>query len=113
MSAIPDPALEALWKNVLDRWNDDRAHGAFLDHCQAADQLVEAAVRYRGMTGDRERSESARKRLQGVAILAMAKLEQARTPRDRSRRWRFGGLLVTAFFIVATILMLDYLRSGP
>jgi hypothetical protein len=113
LSAVPDPTLEALWKNVVDRWDDDMAHGAFLDHCQATDQLVEAAVRYRGMAGDRERSDSAKKRLEGVAILAMAKLEQARTPAGRERRSRFGSLLVIAFFIAATIILLRYLQSGP
>ena len=113
MSAVPDPALEALWKNVLDRWDDDKAHGAFLDHCQATDQLVEAAVRYRGMAGDRDRSERAKKRLQGVAILAMARLEQSRTSAGRSRRSRLGSLLAIAFFIAATIVLLAYLRSGP
>ena len=113
MSAVPDPALEALWKNVLDRWDEDPAHGAFLERCRETDQLVEAAVRYRGMAGDRERSESAKKRLQGVAILAMAKLEQSRTPVDRARRARFGSLLIVGFFITATIILLSYLRSGP
>ena len=71
---MSDAALEALWKNVVDRWDDEHTHGAFLEHCQNTDQLVEAAVRYRGMAGDRERGDAAQKRLQGVAILAMAKL---------------------------------------
>jgi hypothetical protein len=113
VSAVPDPALEAFWKNVLDRWDDDKTHGAFLEHCQNTDQLVEAAVRYRGMAGDRERGEAAKKRLQGVAILAMARLEQARAPRDRSRPSRLGSMLAIAFFIAATTTLLAYLNSGP
>ncbi len=109
---MTDPALEALWKNVLDNWDEDKAHGAFLEHCQNADQLVKAAVRYRGMSGDHERGEAAKKRLQGVAILAMAKLESERTKRPRSRGG-LGGWVLVAFFVTATVLLLVYLVGIP
>jgi hypothetical protein len=98
---VNDAALEALWKKVCDEWDDDAAHGAFLQYCDQADQLVEAAVRYRGMTGDHEKGSTAEKRLRGVAMLAMAKLEtqRAATPAEVSR---IGSLVVSAFFVVAT-----------
>lgn len=105
---MSDPALEALWKNVLDHWDEDRAHGAFLEHCQQSGQLGEAAARYRGMTGDRERGESAKKRLQGVAILAMATLEAARSP-DRAVKRQAGALVLVVFFAAATLALLAYL----
>jgi len=104
---MADSAFEALWKNVLDRWEDDRAHGAFLEHCQVTDQLAEAAARYRGMKGDRDRGASAEKRLAGVAIVALAKLEATRTPR-RSSRSRTGATLVALAFGIATMLLLSY-----
>jgi len=66
---MADAAFEALWKNVLDRWDEERAHGAFLEHCQVSDQLAEAAARYRGMKGDRERGAIAEKRLAGLRSL--------------------------------------------
>ena len=53
---MTDAAFEALWKSILDRWDEERTHGAFLEYCQATDQLAEAAARYRGMKGDRDRS---------------------------------------------------------
>ena len=109
---MTDPALEALWKQVLDRWDDDKAHGAFLEHCRTTDQLVEAAVRYRGMAGDRKRGESAQKRLQGVAILAMSELESARTTHPPGRS-RLGSLLLMAFFLAASITLLLYLNYVP
>jgi hypothetical protein len=105
---VSDPALEALWKNALDRWDDDRAHGAFLEHCQRSGQLAEAAARYRGMTGDRDRCESAKKRLQGVAVLAMATLEASRTP-ERPARRQAGALILVIFFAAATLALLAYL----
>ena len=85
---MSDAAFEALWKNVLDHWDEDKAHGAFLEHCRHENQLAEAAARYRGMTGDRERGPSAQKRLQGVLVLAMAALESTRTAAPAKRRAR-------------------------
>ncbi|HEY4102696.1 MAG TPA: hypothetical protein VGM44_02360 [Polyangiaceae bacterium] len=104
---MADAAFEALWKNLLDHWDDDRAHGGFLEHCQATDQLAEAAARYRGMKGDRDRGPVAEKRLAGVAIVALAKLEATRT-RPHPSRARTGTLVAAAVFGVATALLLAY-----
>jgi hypothetical protein len=43
-------ALETLWKHVLDRWEEDAAHRAFLEHCQRNDLLVGCAI-WRSGTG--------------------------------------------------------------
>jgi hypothetical protein len=80
-SAMSDPTLEALWKNVVDHWDSDAAHATFLQHCQSTEQLAEAAARYAGMRGDRERGESAQKRLDAVAALATSSLLAGRTER--------------------------------
>ncbi len=103
---MSDPALEALWKNVLDNWDDDKAHGAFLEHCQRSDQLVEAAVRYRGMQGDRERGAVAEKRLSGVAMLAMAQLEASRTPPGEPRsRWVITTVALVLLLVALMLLL--------
>ena len=106
---MTDTALDTLWKHVLDHWEDDKAHGAFLDHCQRSDQLVEAAVRYRGMKGDRVRGPVAEKRLAAVALLALAKLETTRSSERRSPQ-RAAWILVL-FFVLASTLMLAYVSS--
>jgi hypothetical protein len=106
-----DPELEALWKRVLDGWEQDRAHGAFLEHCQQSGQLAEAAARYRGMVGDRQRGELAKKRLEGVAVLAIAALEASRTPSSGGRR-QTGAWLLVLFFVAASIALLAYLGLG-
>src|SRR6478735_3373571 len=105
---MADAAFEALWKSVLDRWQDERAHGAFLEYCQHTDQLAEAAARYRGMKGDRERSAIAEKRLAGVAIVALAKLHATRSPAVRTGR-RIGGLILAGCFGLAAAGLLAYL----
>jgi hypothetical protein len=99
-----DPVLEALWKRVVDGWEDDAAHGMFLEHCQSTDRLLEAAVRYRGMTGDRERGPSAEKRLKGVAILAMASLEASRTSPGEARK-NAGRWTLIVVFTAASIAL--------
>src|SRR5687767_13209929 len=102
---MTDAAFEALWKNVLDHWDDDKAHGAFLEHCRSSGQLAEAAARYRGMTGDRERGAAAQKRLQGVAVLAMAALESTRTARPETKSSP-TSLVLILFFVAATLGLL-------
>ena len=105
-----DAAFEALWKSVLDRWDDERTHGAFLEYCQTTDQLAEAAARYRGMKGDRDRSAVAEKRLAGIAIVALAKLHATRSPAARSGR-RIGALVLAGCFGLAAAGLLAYLIS--
>ncbi len=107
---VGDETLEALWKNTLDHWDDDKAHSAFLKYCQESDQLAEAAARYRGMTADRDRGKSAQKRLQGIAMLAIARLEAARTRSPQARR-QAGSLVLVVVFVAATVALIFYLTG--
>jgi hypothetical protein len=104
----PDPALEALWKNVLDHWELDAAHLAFLEHCRAHDTLDQAAARYGGMKGDRERGPSAEKRLRAVLMLAMAKLEVSRAE-PKAAPGTAAKLALIAFFLLGSLVLLTYL----
>jgi hypothetical protein len=108
MGGQNDAALEALWKHVLHNWDDEAAHSAFIDFCRQSERLVEAAVRYRGMSADRTRRESAEKKLKAVALLAMTALEASRTPAD-ARGPQLLGYVLVAFFVAATIGLLAYL----
>ena len=103
-----DAAFEALWKSVLDRWDDERGHRAFMDYCQATDRLAEGAARYRGMKGDRDRSEVAEKRLAGIAVIALAKLEATRRPAPRAQR-SAGTLILAGALGVAAVAIFSYL----
>ncbi len=102
-----DQALEALWKRVLDAWEDDATHNAFLEYCRSRDQLVEAAVRYRGMAGDHARAATAEKKLKAVALLAMTKLEVSRSEPPASGRHSSAYALI-AFFLLATMGLVAY-----
>jgi hypothetical protein len=105
-----DPVLEALWKNVLDRWDNDAAHHAFLNHCQQHEALDDAATRYRGMKGDRERGPIAEKRLKAVLMLAMSKLESTRS--DRADSSPMGKLLLISFFLSGSLALLWHLMRS-
>ena len=104
-----DAAFEALWKSVLDRWDEERAHRAFLAYCQTTDQLAEAAARYRGMKGDRDRSGVAQQRLNSIAVIALAQLEATRTRLPRPGRSL--AVVATVFALTAVGLMIRLLLS--
>ena len=82
-SSLSDPAVEALWRNVVERWEEDAAHHAFLQICRERGRLADAAARYRGMSGDPARREIAQKRLTAITLLAFAELEASRSPTER------------------------------
>jgi hypothetical protein len=107
---MADSALETLWKHALDHWDNEAAHRAFLEYCQKNDQLVEAAVRYRGMKGDHARGALADKKLTAITALALARLEAARTP-ERRRQGRLVSIVLIALFVIGTVGLLAYL--GP
>ena len=106
-----DAPFEALWKNVLDRWENDAAHHAFLDHCQRHEALDDAATRYGGMKGDRERGPLAEKRLKAVLMLAMSKLESTRSDRAAASS-PISKLFLIVFFLSSTFVLLWYLTRS-
>lgn len=108
MSVQRDPVLEALWKRVTDDWDAEPAHTAFLEYCRSSEQLVEAAVRYRGMSGDHARAALAEKKLKAVALLAMSRLEASRSEAPGGRAHR-GSYALIALFLLATVGLLAYL----
>ena len=106
----PDPVLDALWKHALDNWDNDAAHRAFLEHCQNNEVLDEAAVRYRGMKGDRDKGPGAEKRLKAILALALSKLEVQRAE-PKAASSTITKLLLIVFFLAGSLLVLAYLLS--
>ena len=108
---MTDAALEALWKSVLDHWDEERIHAAFLEYCRTTEKLGEAGTRYRGMKGDRGRSEVAEKRLAAIAIIALSMLEATRT-RARPRPRKLGSLLLATCLGLGAVGLVAYLISS-
>jgi hypothetical protein len=107
VTELSDPAVEALWKNVLDHWDEEKAHLAFLETCRERGKLAEAATRYRGMAADRDRSEEAEKRLKSILAIAMAQLETSRSPEAVVKR-RASSFAVLVLLIAGTIALFIY-----
>lgn len=103
-----DPAFEALWAHVLGHWEDDKAHVAFLEHCQAQDQLLTAAKRYRELSTSAAHQAQATRRLRAISVLALARMEHARSAPGHAKRQ--AGRLVALIFLVAMVtgLLLFY-----
>lgn len=103
--SVVDPVLEGLWTKTVQSWSEDDRHKAFLAYCRESNQLDEAARRYRQVVeGADEAIESseevvtdAKKRLAGVAIIAVATLQADRTEPGAvamHRKVRFAGYFV-------------------
>jgi hypothetical protein len=105
---IPDdPAFVTLWEHVLDHWDDDRAHVAFLEHCRHTDQLLPAAQHYRGVNDEPGKREQAEGRLKAITGLAMAKLASAKSTEASAKR-QAGKLVTIIFFISAAAGLLIF-----
>jgi hypothetical protein len=107
---MPDPTFEALWKNVVDNWDNDKAHGQFLQHCESTEQLAEAAARYAGMSGDRDRGDAAKKRLEAVTLLATSSLLATRSGRTPGLPKWFTVAVLMLFGAMGGYVMLRALR---
>ena len=98
--------LDALWHQVLSRWDESDAHAAFLRAAQESGRLANAAMRYRGMSGDRERGAVAEAQLATITALALASLESARTEAPSRRRIGSIAALGLGLFFVGLLLLL-------
>lgn len=107
-SRVEGPAFEALWAHVLEHWEDDKAHLAFLEHCQAHDQLPPAARRYRELSDSAAHQTQATRQLNAITLLALARMERTRSGPIFAKRQ--AGRLVALIFLVAmaTSLLIFY-----
>lgn len=76
-----DPVLEALWKRLLEAWDDDKTHAALLDHAIRSQQLPEIAGRYRALSEDSEKGALAKKKLDAIVVAATQMLMSMKTPK--------------------------------
>lgn len=97
--------FDILWKNVEARWDDDKAHAAFLEFAAAKGELPEAAGRYRAIkeAGD-ERSPIAEKKLGAIIVIATQMLASERSdPSKKPPKILTFIVFVVSFAIVAWV----------
>jgi hypothetical protein len=75
-----DPVLEALWRRVLEAWDDDKAHGALIDHGLRTEALPELASRYRALVADACKGPVAKAKLDAIVSAATQMLWAMKTP---------------------------------
>lgn len=113
-SRDPDPAWRvpagapAMWARLLDDYESDKVHGAFIQYCRRAGRLDYAARRYRRALDRAEGTDEwATRGLERIQALAVSALAQ------RGRRFRLpeglqlvlaGGLAVAVALLTAWLL---------
>lgn len=98
-TSLTDPGLESLWRHVLDHWDDEAAHSAFVQNASDRGRLADAAARYRGMAGDHHRKLMAEKQLAAITALAFAQIDASRSPPPRPNR------LITAVALALIVVL--------
>ncbi|HXN34247.1 MAG TPA: hypothetical protein VN894_20440 [Polyangiaceae bacterium] len=99
-----DPVTDALWKRVLDAWDDDATHAALLDHALRVQALPEIAGRYRALADDPDKGLVAKRKLDGIVVAATQLLMSMKTPNPAKVPL---SITLTAFAIF--VLMLGWL----
>ena len=107
-----DPVGEALWAKVLEQWDDDARHAAFIAHCRIQRDLGAAARRYRTIAdGDEayrsqaDRATDAKKRLGGITTLALLEMQaSATTPEEAARPKRWLGIVAVGFALLSAMI---------
>ena len=102
-SEKPSATFTMLWDNVVARWDDDKAHAAFLEFASSKGELPEAAGRYRAIQDEKsDRSELATKKLGAIMAIAMQLMAQERTdPQKKPPKW----LTLLVFLVSAAIVL--------
>jgi hypothetical protein len=101
-----DSMIDALWRRVLDAWDDDKPHAALIEHAVRAQALTEVAGRYRALVDDPERGARAKKQLDAVVVAATQMLVATKTPKPGKT-----PLPITLSALAVCFLLLGWLAT--
>jgi hypothetical protein len=96
-----DPVLDALWKRVLEAWDDDKPHAALIEHAVRTQALPEVAGRYRALADDPEKGARAKKKVDAVVAAATQMLMSMKTPKPGKVP---TSITLTAFAVCIVLL---------
>lgn len=106
-----DAIFDALWKRVLEAWDDDKPHVALLDHALRSEQLPELAGRYRAQKDDPEKGARAQKKIDGIVVAATQMLMAMKMPARTKTPWQWTAS--AAFLFIVVIAFLGYQLFVP
>jgi hypothetical protein len=96
--------IDALWKRVLEAWDDEKPHAALIEHAVHAQAMPEVAARYRALTDDPERGARAKKQLDAIVVAATQMLLSTKTPKPGKT-----PLPITLSALAVCLLLLGWL----
>lgn len=99
-----DAVFEALWTRTLEAWDDDRPHGAILEHALKSEELPELAGRYRALKDDPVKGARAQKKIDGIVIAATQMLMATKTPPRTKTPWQWTAAAIATFGLVCAYL---------
>ncbi len=107
-------ALDAAWAHVLEHWDEEAAHEAFLTLCAQTGRLAEAGRRYRNVRegDDPERAEEAARRIERLLAMAAASLRAERSDPDAFRRKGKATLTLLATLLFVALVGTALLAAG-
>jgi hypothetical protein len=100
----PDAVFEALWKRVLEAWEDDKLHQAALSYAIERQMLPEIAGRYRKLFEDPEKGERAKKKIDGIVVAATQMLFATKTPPRDKVPWQWTASVAVVMVLVVSFL---------
>jgi hypothetical protein len=108
-----DATLEALWKRVVEEWDDDERHAKLVTFAQQHGMLGDIAGLYKKASGadeaspyrlNGEQTADAKKRLGGVVLLATMDLDASKS--DTATPAALKVLRVVSMLILAASVIL-------
>lgn len=100
----PDAVFDALWKRVLEAWDDERPHQAALGYALEHEMLPEIAGRYRKLADDPDKGPRAKKKIDGIVVAATQLLMATKTPPREKVPWQWTASAAVFFVVVVSFL---------
>ena len=100
----PDAVFQALWKRVIEAWDDDKPHQAALSYAIDKEMLPEIAGRYRKLMEDPEKSARAKKKIDGIVIAATQMLLATKTEPREKVPWQWTASVALVMAVVIAFL---------
>ena len=108
-------ALDPLWTDLLNAWQDPSLHARFIDTAVACRGLTVAATRYRAVSHLPDHRAEADKALKRISLLAERLCMQAvlaARPRAPGRVWRLVAVALGLALVTATGAFLSGTRGA-
>ena len=99
-----DAIFDALWKRVLEAWDDDKPHQAALSYAIEKQMLPTIAGRYRKLFDDPEKGERAKKKIDAIVTAATQMLFATKTPPREKIPWQWTASVAVVMGLVVAFL---------